>query len=144
MIFKCAGCFIVIIQRLITMFSFSMPTADQFIRSQTPISMMPPPITPQFPMPQLSIPQFSTPLLAPDFCRMIPTPDRQLALLPPMMYDIGGNQPIGLVGLKNAHNAISTQCFDGTIGVGHPLEPFIQAKMLEDLSAKIDEYCYPK
>jgi hypothetical protein len=126
------------------MFSFTPPSIDQIIQFQTPISMMPPTATPRIQMPQLSIPSSNAQLLHPDFCTMIRTADRLLPVMPPLHYDVSGSQPLGLIGLKNAYNDIASQLFDGTIGVAHPLEPFMQAQMLENLNSQINEYCYPK
>lgn len=94
------------------------------------------------------IPHFEIPKagLHPDFCKLIPTPDRQLINLPPFHYDVHNptGQPIHLIFLKNAYNDVATRVFDGSVGFNHPLEPFIQSKVLEILDDKIQQHCFPK
>ena len=103
-------------------------------------------VTPQFfPPPTLNhLPRFKMPppRLHSDFCKLIPTSDKQIFNLPPFYYDVHNpsGQPLGLIALKNAYNDITINVFDSTQGFNHPLEPFIQSKILDILNDKINEH----
>lgn len=124
-----------------------MPSPADFVRLQQPAFMTSPPPMHNFTPPPIVMPQLpAIAPLHPDFCRLVPTPQHLLPIMAPMTYStttpIG--QPIGLVGLKNAANDVMNRVWDGTEGVTHILEPFLQKEMLETLGAQIDSYCAPK
>ncbi len=92
------------------------------------------------------IPQILPTLFMPQVCMQIQTPSSKIFTNAPYMYDImtPKNQPESLVTLKTMHNNISSEIFDGTIGIRNPIETIAQNTALKTLEKSIESHCYPQ